>query len=91
MLLAPLSTTPSQSLSLPSHVSATGLHWQTLDDWPGSALHVQPATQLAADVQASVQTLMPPPIGRQMPLVQSPFLAQAFPASPCRAWQEKVD
>jgi len=86
-----LSTIPSQSLSLPSQTSGEDVHWHTSPDWPISAWHVQPATQLVTVVQVVVQT-SPLPTGWQMPLGQSEFLlhgvpvpfAGAFPHEPLR-------
>jgi hypothetical protein len=77
------STTPLQSSSLPLHVSVDQWHWQMLLGCPMSAPHDQPATQSLGPVHVVVQTL-PLPVGRQMPLWQSPFLLQGLPVSPLR-------
>ena len=77
-----LSTMPSQSLSLPSQISATGVHWQTLLVWPSMAPQVQPGTQVDAVAQLVVHTFVPFPSGRQMPLGQSEFLLHGVPVAP---------
>ena len=74
-----------------SQTSGVELHWQTLPVWPESAAQVQPATQAAAELQPTVQTL---PVqvaspagcapggwftGRQSPLGQSLFREQGVP------------
>jgi uncharacterized protein YfaQ (DUF2300 family) len=48
---------PSQSLSLSSQISGEYWHWQTSPLWPMSGAQLQPATQLAAELQLVVQTL----------------------------------
>jgi hypothetical protein len=73
-----LSTTPSQSLSLPSQVWFNGVHWHTLLDCPSSAAQVQPGTQSAAEVHFVVHTLTLP-TGWQMPLGQAEFSLHGVP------------
>jgi len=80
------STIPSQSLSLPSQISAEYLHWQMLLACPASGPHDQPATQSVAPEHVAVQTLVPLPIGRQIPLGQSAFLAHIWPMAPLATW-----
>lgn len=88
-MAVPSSTTPSQSLSSPSHTSGEYVHWHTSPVCPFSAAQVHPATQSATVVHVvehtlPVQPASPPsgsPTGWQIPLGQPEFAVHGWPVS----------
>jgi hypothetical protein len=77
--VASLSTTPSQSLSFPSHTSMSGLQRQTFPLTPVCGPHVQPATQSDAEEQPTVQVPPPSAPGTQVPPPHSSLAEHGIP------------